>query len=125
MIFDTVALSALAERDPGLLDVARQSNRICLPIIALAEFRFGIESSRYKSELRAWLNSLIGLQTVLYIDLATLDSYAQVRAELKQAGTPIPANDVWIAAIARQHGLKIVSRDQHFDKVEGIDRIEW
>jgi len=48
-----------------------------------------------------------------------------LRIELKRAGTPLPANDLWIAALAREHGLPIVSRDAHFDRVRGIQRLAW
>lgn len=54
-----------------------------------------------------------------------LDMNAQVRCELRQAGTPIPANDPWIAALSRQHGLPILSQDAHFDLVKGIQRLRW
>jgi tRNA(fMet)-specific endonuclease VapC len=52
-------------------------------------------------------------------------SYAAVRMELKKAGTPIPSNDVWIAALCRQHSLPIVSRNRHFDAVPGLRRLHW
>jgi predicted nucleic acid-binding protein len=45
--------------------------------------------------------------------------------ELKRAGTPIPSNDVWIAALCRQHSLPVVSRDRHFDAVPGLKRLHW
>jgi tRNA(fMet)-specific endonuclease VapC len=48
-----------------------------------------------------------------------------VRVELKSAGTPIPSNDVWIAALCRQHRLPLLSRDRHFDGVPGIRRLAW
>ncbi len=51
--------------------------------------------------------------------------YAEIRLELKRAGTPIPANDAWIAALARQHTLPILSRDDHFDFVSGVNRLGW
>ncbi len=51
--------------------------------------------------------------------------YADIRVELKKAGSPIPANDVWIAALARQHDLPVVSRDKHFDLVQGVRRVSW
>jgi tRNA(fMet)-specific endonuclease VapC len=46
-------------------------------------------------------------------------------AELKRAGTPIPTNDLWIAALCRQHDLPLLSRDRHFDRVPGLRRIAW
>jgi predicted nucleic acid-binding protein len=51
--------------------------------------------------------------------------YAAIRTELKASGSPIPANDAWIAALARQHRMPIVSRDVHFDRVRGAERLGW
>lgn len=51
--------------------------------------------------------------------------YAEVRSELKKAGTPIPANDGWIAALCRQHDLPLLSQDKHFDSVKGLRRVDW
>ena len=59
------------------------------------------------------------------MDLETADHYARLRNELKQAGMPIPSNDIWIAALACQYGLPVVSRDTHFDRVRGIRRLDW
>ena len=59
------------------------------------------------------------------IDRAIASVYAAVRLELKNAGTPIPINDTWIAAMARHAKLPLVSRDTHFDAVSGIDRVAW
>ena len=125
MIFDTVAMAALAERDEELMDIARGASIIHLPIIVLGEYRFGIEGSRHREKLTRWFSTVIDLHEVLYVDLETLDSYAKIRSELKEAGTPIPANDIWIASLALQYGLRVVSRDTHFDKVRGIQRISW
>ncbi|MCI0331669.1 MAG: hypothetical protein L0228_00410 [Planctomycetes bacterium] len=51
--------------------------------------------------------------------------YAAIRHGLTRKGRPIPENDLWIAALARQHALDILSQDSHFDQVEGIRRISW
>ena len=50
---------------------------------------------------------------------------AEVRSELRRAGTPSPANDIWIAALCREHGLALVSHDEHFDAVSGMRRLAW
>jgi predicted nucleic acid-binding protein len=62
---------------------------------------------------------------VVVIDRAVAHTYGVVRLELKKAGTPIPINDTWIAAIARHRGLPVVSRDAHFDAVSGVERVSW
>ncbi len=62
---------------------------------------------------------------MLRVDEATASGYAHLRDELKRSGTLIPANDAWIAALARQHGMAVISRDEHFDLVPGIERLAW
>jgi tRNA(fMet)-specific endonuclease VapC len=59
------------------------------------------------------------------VDEETTVSYAAVRKELREAGTPIPSNDIWIAALCLQHKYPILSRDRHFDLVEGLKRLAW
>ncbi|MDA0321312.1 MAG: type II toxin-antitoxin system VapC family toxin [Verrucomicrobia bacterium] len=125
MILDTNAISALAGKDPDLIRKLRDTRRVAVTLINLGEYKFGIAHSREKAELTNWLNSFLSRADVLCPDVETSDYYADVRTELKKAGTPIPANDCWIAAITRQHGMPILSRDQHFDLVDGIHRIEW
>lgn len=73
----------------------------------------------------AWLDELAGYWTVLEISLETAAAYAGIRQILKDQATPIPSNDVWIAALARQHNLPVLSADPHFDKVPGLRRIDW
>ncbi len=125
MILDTNALSALVERDAGLIRCIQSAPRLCVTLISLGEFHYGISQSRKGAELAAWLEAFLGGTEVLAPALSTLPHYADIRRELKLAGTPIPANDCWIAALVREHKMPIVSKDQHFDKVGGIRRLEW
>jgi tRNA(fMet)-specific endonuclease VapC len=62
---------------------------------------------------------------ILDVDQETTVYYATLQTELKKAGTPIPANEVWVAALCRQTRLPILSRDRHFDIVAGLRRIDW
>lgn len=125
MILDTNALSSLAEKDARLIARLRNARRVVVTMISLGEFTYGIRQSRLASELDVWLKGFLMRAEVLTLDLRTIDQYAAVRTELRMAGTPIPANDCWIAALARQHRLPIVSRDEHFDKVDQVRRIAW
>lgn len=63
--------------------------------------------------------------TVLAILESTTQFYATVRQRLKKQGTPIPENDIWIAALALEYNLPVLSNDLHFDRVQQIDRISW
>lgn len=125
MILDTNALSALAARDAALIGRIGRAPRLCVTLITLGEYHFGIRDSAFRRDLEKWLGAFLGGAEVLSPNLQTLPFYADVRMELKKAGTPIPANDVWIAALARQHGMPILSRDRHFDKVREIARQDW
>ncbi len=96
-----------------------------LPLIVVGEYRYGLLRSRQGRLLGELLDTLVRESIVLAIDLETTAAYAEVRQGLRRQGTPIPENDVWIAALARQHGLPVVSRDEHFDRVRGITRQSW
>jgi predicted nucleic acid-binding protein len=98
---------------------------LSLPLIVSGEYRFGLMGSKKAAELEALLIILEQESKLLTIDIETTKSYAHIRHELKSAVTPIPENDVWIAALARQHNLPVVSRDRHFDAVKAILRIAW
>lgn len=125
MILDTNAVSALAERDAGLIRCIQSAPRLCVTLITLGEFHYGISQSKKRKELTSWLNAFLGRAEVLAPTLFTLPYYADIRRDLKLAGTPIPANDCWIAALVREHKMPIVSKDHHFEKVGGIRRLDW
>lgn len=125
MIVDTNALSAMADGDIELEPVLRIAKAVVLPVIALGEYRYGIRQSRNRIKYERWLDELVLSCRVLDIDEGTTLQYALLREKLKRAGRPIPANDVWIAALAIQHEFPILSRDGHFDSVGQIQRIGW
>jgi predicted nucleic acid-binding protein len=125
VILDTNAVSAWAEQNPSALGLIEAQPILCLPVIVLGEFRFGLRGSRKRSILEPQLDFLEQTVRVLEITRETAMVYATVRFELKQRGKPIPENDVWIAALARQHGFSIMSQDAHFDAVPGVQRLSW
>lgn len=125
MILDTNALSAWAEGDRSIEPVLRSAAKVVIPVIVLGEFDFGIRQSRHYQRYAAWLDASLAVVEVALIDREVAQAYGAVRLELKQAGTPIPINDTWIAAIARHRRLSIVSRDGHFDAVSGVQRVSW
>jgi tRNA(fMet)-specific endonuclease VapC len=125
LILDTNALSATADREPAALELVARAERIAVPVIVLGEYRLGIAQSRHYASYKNWLRDWITAVTVLDIEEETTQHYAAIGLELKKKGRPIPANDLWIAALCRQHSLPIVSRDRHFDLVSGIQRLDW
>jgi predicted nucleic acid-binding protein len=125
LILDTNALSAAADRGPAALEVVARADRLAVPVIVLGEYRLGIAQSRRRTEYENWLREWMGTVTILDIDEETTYHYAAIGLELKRSGKPIPVNDLWIAALCRQHSLPLISRDRHFDVVRGLERINW
>jgi tRNA(fMet)-specific endonuclease VapC len=91
-----------------------------LPTPVVGELLFGALNSGRPRDNVATVESLCKRCRVLTSDFGTAQTYARVRAQLKEAGTPIPENDVWIAAACLQHSLPLATFDEHFAKVEGL-----
>jgi predicted nucleic acid-binding protein len=125
VILDTNAISAWALNDAGLLGVLRGDRPWYLPSIALGEFRYGVLKSTKRAELEAWLEQVEAACEVLAPDATTARHYAELRRDTGEARGQIPYHDLWIAALARQHGLAVVTRDAHFDHIPGVQRIGW
>jgi tRNA(fMet)-specific endonuclease VapC len=125
LILDTKALSAVADGEVSAMELVAGAERVAVPAIVLGEYRLGIAQSRHRTTYESWLREWIAAVTVLDIDDGTTHSYSAIGLELKKKGKPIPANDLWIAALCRQHSLPLVSRDRHFDFVHGLRRLNW
>jgi predicted nucleic acid-binding protein len=115
----------MADGYGALEAILREAKEIALPVIVLGEYRYGIRQSRERAHYEEWLSESLPAYRVLSIDEETAMFYAEIRGELKRKGRPIPANDVWIAALTRQHSLPLLTRDGHFDFVSGLKRIDW
>ena len=125
MILDTNALSAWADGDAAVEAPLKVANRLVVPVIVLGEFWFGIRQSRHRRAYEDWLGRRLPSAEVLPLGSATAHHYADIRFELKRNGRPLPANDLWIAALSRQHGLPLLSRDSDFDAVPELERIPF
>jgi len=125
VILDTNGLSAVAEGDSAVEPILRKAAQVAIPVIVLGEYRYGISQSRDRAHYEQWLAEYLPKFRILDVDEQTTISYSTVRTELRKAGTPIPSNDIWIAALCRQHFLPLLSRDRHFDAVSGITRLAW
>ena len=125
LILDTNAFSSFAEGGPEVTARIVESERVAVPVIVLGEYRFGVLQSRLREMHEAWLRRMLPRFVRMPIDERTAVHYSEIRLEFKRAGKPIPVNDLWIAALCRQHGFDILSRDKHFDLVAGLRRISW
>jgi tRNA(fMet)-specific endonuclease VapC len=83
------------------------------------------EHHRHRSAYETWIKTNLPFFDLLPIVRETAERYSEIRHELKSAGTPIPSNDLWIAALARHHGMRLVTRDNHFQAVRGLRIQAW
>lgn len=125
MILDTNALSAIADERASAVAKFHAATRVAIPSIVLGEYRFGILQSRRYRDYDAWLDMAETVCEILPVDANTAAAYASIRLELKQMGKPIPENDLWIAALCRQHDLPLMTLDTHFEPVKGLRLVRW
>lgn len=96
-----------------------------VPLVVAGELYFGAQRALRREESLAQIRAFLTTATLLLPDQSTAEQYGKVKAELAQAGKPIPENDVWIAASARQYDLPLVTRDAHFALVPRLDILAW
>ena len=98
---------------------------VFLPSIALGELYYGAYKSTRTTDNLKQIHDLIAILAVLTCDQVTADNYGQIKHALQVKGRPIPENDIWIAALAQQHHLILVTRDEHFKNVDGLPLEMW
>jgi tRNA(fMet)-specific endonuclease VapC len=125
LILDTSALSAFADGDEKLLRVIENESELALPAIVLGEYLYGIQQSRLRTSYETWIKANLAFFDLLPIVRETAQRYSEIRHELKAAGTPIPTNDLWIAALARHHRMRLVTRDGHFQVIQRLQILAW
>ena len=122
MLLDTDVVIAFFRGDAGAGKALRDAERILIPVTVVGELLAGARKGGRMEQETARIEALIAAGQVLDCDLETAHHYAAVRDELRRRGRPMPENDVWIVALARQHDLVLASRDRHFDEIQGLRR---
>ena len=122
LMVDTSAYSALTRNHPEIRRAVEASAEIHVSPVVLGElhfgFRHGDRQSANEGDLRRFLDSP-GV-TIADIGAETALCYAEIRSFLQQLGTPIPSNDMWIAAGAMEHGLRVITTDVHFRRIRQV-----
>ncbi len=122
VLVDTSAYSALRRGSPRVQSALRVADRVVVTPIILGELRAGFlngsRPARNEDDLRAFLAA--PRVSIADVTEATSACFAAIRAGLQRAGTPIPMNDVWIAASAMEHGLRVLTLDAHFLRVPQV-----
>lgn len=122
LALDTSAYSAFERLHAAIRDDLERADEIWISSIVLGELTAGFLAGRKYRYNAGRLAAFLGLPGVKVglLDRATADRYADITQYLRKAGTPLPTNDVWIAAHAMQHGLEVATTDRHFLKVPQI-----
>ena len=122
---DTNAYRAFMEGQDPTVGLVRGAEQLWLPVPVLAELRFGFRKGTRGRANEAALTRFLDSPRVrvLVCDEQTSHSYADLKLQLSRQGTPIPINDVWIAALVLQHGLTLHTFDRDFDRIPQLARI--
>lgn len=126
ILIDTNIYSYALRGDQAVINILQKAEVIGLSSISIGElfsgFKGGSREKKNREELDLFLDS--PRVRLFYIDEVTADYYAEILNNLREIGKPIPTNDIWIAACAFQHGLKLYSKDAHFKSVKGLMLLE-
>jgi tRNA(fMet)-specific endonuclease VapC len=123
---DTNRMTDLFRGDAELAEQLGIVEEVWIPLIVLGEIKAGFRGGSQQRHNEGLLHKLLAKPTVdvLLPNQETAENYARLFVQLKQAGTPIPDNDLWIAALVLQHNLLLITRDRHFERIPQLQRIE-
>ena len=122
LILDTNGYAGFKMGNPEIVEYLTRANSILISPIVLGELMFGfIDGARFQQNMDE-LDQFLNHEAVEEIQIGkiTADRYSRIAAQLKRNGTPIPANDIWIAAQAMEYGAELVTMDRHFEKISGL-----
>jgi tRNA(fMet)-specific endonuclease VapC len=115
----------LVTGDESVAMVIENAETVHVPFVVIGELRAGFAAGTRQVENERLLRRFLQKEgvDVVCADEQTTHHYASVFAQLRRQGTPIPTNDMWIAALALQHDLVLCTRDRHFDRLPQIPRV--
>lgn len=122
VLLDTNRLTDAFRGEAEIVETLERAAEVWIPFVALAEIKAGFLGGSRPGENEGLLHAFLRLPGVgiLFADSETTDAYARLFLQLRKAGTPIPTNDLWIASLAVQHQLVLLSRDEQFRKVPQV-----
>jgi tRNA(fMet)-specific endonuclease VapC len=125
LALDTNAVIAYRE---GISEVCTRIDKadiILLPVTVIGELLYGALTSTKTKKNEKFVQKFVEYSLVMPIDESVAARYARVRFDLKRRGTPIPENDIWIAAACLDLEVPLLNRDDHFKLVPGLNVISW
>ena len=121
-VADTSVLIGVLRGDARVREKVHEKS-FAITFVTLAELNLGVLKSKKREAAWAAVRNLLRGRIMLHVSTITPAIYARIYFELEQAGSMIPINDIWIAAMAIEAGLPILARDNHFSRVKGFHLI--
>jgi tRNA(fMet)-specific endonuclease VapC len=121
---DTNRITDLFRGDLELAEQLGTAEEVWIPLFALGEIKAGFQGGTQQRRNESLLNRLLAKPTVgvLLPSRETAEHYARIFVQLRRAGTPVPDNDLWIAALVLEHDLVLITRDRHFERISQLIR---
>jgi tRNA(fMet)-specific endonuclease VapC len=123
-LLDTSVLIALLADERVVKEKLAQADEVFVPSVAIGELYYGAWKSQRVHENLARIDELVSESAVLGCGVEAARRYGEVKNAVRLKGRPIPENDLWIAAIAVEHGLTLTTRDAHFSEVAPLLKVE-
>ncbi len=122
LLLDTSAYVEFKRNAVEVVEIIVRAELILFSPIVLGELMFGFRNGKKFKENMDSLNRFIQHEVVKFVPIGeiTSDRYSRIAVKLKSQGTPIPTNDMWIAAQTIEHGSELITMDQHFEKISGL-----
>ncbi len=125
LLLDTNIIIALLKGELAIAVQIESASEIFIPVIVIGELYYGAYYTIQTEKGILEIQGIISDYQLLKVDEGTALTYGKIKAALRKKGKPIPENDIWIAAIAIQHNLTVVTRDKHFNEIGGLEMIQW
>jgi len=120
-LLDTNVVIAFLAGELAIRQLLAEAEDVFVPIIALGELYFGARKSGQVEKNLTRINEFVINCSILVCDTDTAREYGIIKNTLRAKGRPIPENDIWIAAVAKQHGLTLVTRNLHFSEIQSLN----
>jgi tRNA(fMet)-specific endonuclease VapC len=124
-LLDTNIVIAIFNKDNIVANKLSSITEVFIPSIVIGELCYGAEKSSHSKENLNKIRLFAGASSILSCDLETSCIYGHLKNILRQKGKPIPDNDIWIAAIAKQYHLTLATRDEHFASIPDVSTVTW
>lgn len=125
LLLDTNIVIAFFAQERGISDQMQAAEAFFIPSIVLGELYFGARKSGKVEQNLKQIDELAAKTAILDCNAEVAQQYGQLKANLHRKGRPIPENDIWIAAVAIQHNLTLITRDAHFNQVDDLSITSW